>query len=523
MSQASNQAVGYCRVSSTRQVEGTSLESQERLIREYAKREGLTLKRMFIERGESAKTADRTQFNKAIAFSKAKKNNVGYFVVYKLDRFARSQIDHMTVRSALKRSGVQLRSVTEPINETPVGKAMEGMISVFAEFDNNVRTERTKQGMMERLNAGIWVWPAPIGYHRLPGEKNISPDPKTAPFVRMAFEEYGKGVYTYKELSKLLADKGLKTPSGRKPSFQLIKKMLSNPIYYGYIRSWGGFEGSFAPIISKDLFESCQKPQDVSKAAHAAPRSVNNPLFPLRKLVVCQQCGKPYTGSVTKGRRGGRYPYYHHYSPGCPNNSWIPKAKFEKLFTDLLEEITPSEEYLGLLKAEILDCWRKSSKQLDKQNANIRKQLEKLERERQRVFELHRKGVYDDEEFLEQKGVVARMMIEKRGQFVETGLCEEELEECMTHCFQYVKATAPTWINLKNAFEKRLHFQRMIFKDSIPFDGERFRTPDLSLIYAINQESKGDKSTVVTLCRTSWEQVILQMQTNAALFLQAPV
>ena len=69
-------AIIYCRVSSPEQVEGTSLESQERMCREYAKREGISALEVFIDRGESAKTADRTEFIKAISFCSQKKNEV---------------------------------------------------------------------------------------------------------------------------------------------------------------------------------------------------------------------------------------------------------------------------------------------------------------------------------------------------------------------------------------------------------------------------------------------------------------
>ena len=66
----------YCRVSSLEQVDGTSLESQERMCKEYAKRENVNVLQIFIERGESAKTADRTEFIKAISLCSNKKNKV---------------------------------------------------------------------------------------------------------------------------------------------------------------------------------------------------------------------------------------------------------------------------------------------------------------------------------------------------------------------------------------------------------------------------------------------------------------
>lgn len=205
----------YCRVSSTEQVENTSLESQERNCREYAHREGIEVLEVFVEKGESAKTADRTEFIKAINFCGNKKNGVSHFVVYKLDRFARNQNDHVVTQTTLKRYGVVLRSVTEPIDETPIGRVMEGVISVFAEFDNNVRTERSKGGMMEKVKMGVWVWPSPLGYYRPYQGSNIEIETTTAPFIKMAFEEYSKGTYTYKSLATFLYENGFTTKQGK--------------------------------------------------------------------------------------------------------------------------------------------------------------------------------------------------------------------------------------------------------------------------------------------------------------------
>src|ERR1700730_8160675 len=102
----------YCRVSSSEQVGNTSLESQERNCREYAEREDIEIiTNPFIEKGESAKTANRTEFIKAINFCSSKKHKVNYFIVYKIDRFSRNQYDHAMTQMTLKKAGVALRSV----------------------------------------------------------------------------------------------------------------------------------------------------------------------------------------------------------------------------------------------------------------------------------------------------------------------------------------------------------------------------------------------------------------------------
>ena len=129
---------------------------------------------------------------KAINFCSDKKSHVDYFIVYKLDRFARNQVDHITVRETLKKYKTELKSVTEPISDICSGKMMESMLSAFAEFDNNIRTERSVNGMRERIKQGVWVWQSPIGYYRTEKKANISPDPKFAPYIRTIFEEYSK-------------------------------------------------------------------------------------------------------------------------------------------------------------------------------------------------------------------------------------------------------------------------------------------------------------------------------------------
>ena len=89
----------YCRVSSKEQIEGTSLESQEAACRDYAKTKNITVLRVFIEQGESAKFADRTQLVELIDFCRTKKGDVQLLIVWKVDRFARNVADHFSVKA----------------------------------------------------------------------------------------------------------------------------------------------------------------------------------------------------------------------------------------------------------------------------------------------------------------------------------------------------------------------------------------------------------------------------------------
>jgi site-specific DNA recombinase len=83
-------AVLYCRVSTKEQVEeGNSLVTQEKMCREYAVAHGYSVAQIFIEQGESAKTADRTELKKLLDYCSNKKHQIDAVIAYKIDRISR--------------------------------------------------------------------------------------------------------------------------------------------------------------------------------------------------------------------------------------------------------------------------------------------------------------------------------------------------------------------------------------------------------------------------------------------------
>ncbi len=496
--QVTKTGIIYCRVSSVEQVENTSLESQERYCREYAKREGVEVIKVFIEKGESAKTTDRTEFKNAIGFCGNKKNKVNHFIVYKLDRFARNQTDHVSVQAILKKLGVALRSATERIDETPMGRVTEGILSVFAEFDNNVRTERSKGGMMENLKKGIWQWQTPLGYYRPIQGSNIAPEATTAPYIAMIFEEYAKGTYTYKSLAEYISERGFRTKQGKLICMQLIEKILKNPLYCGKIKNWGlDVKGDFEPIVNEELFIQCQK--GYRKNYIKMSRSVLNPDFPLRRICMCPECQTSLTGS-TPTSRGAKYSYYHHHKQGCPKAKFIPKETFEQLFVEYLNELTPDNKYEKIFKAIVTDIWQTNYKKLDENNARVRTEIERLEQERQKVFDLYKMGKFSDDEFQEQKEITNKKMYAKRLLLQDNHIEEFDMEEALSHCFNFVRETAKTWVRFKKTnYTYAMRFQKQIFPEKITFNGEKFGNTKLSLVYKMNQQSGANKSQLVTL------------------------
>lgn len=130
--------IGYCRVSTEEQ----NLDMQEQSIKKYAKDKGLELV-LYIEKVSSRKTERSELLN---AMKAATKGDL--FVVYKLDRLARSTKELYELTDLLREKEVDFVSISDSFDtSTPTGKAMFGMLAVFAEFERDIIQQRTKAGL----------------------------------------------------------------------------------------------------------------------------------------------------------------------------------------------------------------------------------------------------------------------------------------------------------------------------------------------------------------------------------------
>ena len=289
----------------------------------------------------------------------------------------------------------------------------------------------------------------------------------------------------------------MRTRQGKKPGMQLMAKIIRNPVHTGLIRAFGmEIEGKFAPIVSRELFLQCQP--RVGNKFRPGKRLATNAQFPLRRFVICTVCNKALTGSSSTGRHGTKYPYYHHDSRECLVAKSIPKETLEQNFVEYLESITPSKKLEKIFKAIVVDVWQSNYKRLDSDNARIRKEVEILEMERQRIFDMHRFGKYSDDEFLEQKNFVLDKIRQKKSLLQEKTVEEFDMEEALDYCFRFVRESARTWLELEKFPEYRLRFQNQVFPEKLTFDGKKFGTKKIAMVYSLNERNITEKTTLVT-------------------------
>jgi site-specific DNA recombinase len=342
----------YVRVSDERQVENFSLGTQEKACREWCEREGVEILRVFREEGVSAKSTARPAFRAALAYSVTVKPDL--FVVHSVNRFARNSVDHATTAAALKRGGTTLRSVTEPIDDTATGRLMESILSGFAQFDNDIRAEKTTAGMKAKIASGGWPWQPPVGY--LPG---MTHDPEAAPIVAKAFDLAASGDFSGPELLSRLLALGLRGRRGGPLSKQTLFALLRNPLYAGIVRarSWGGpdVEATFQPIVTKETFFRVQTVLAESAKA-TGERRRSNPDFPLRRSAICSQHRKPLLGAWARSKSGKLFGYYRCSVPGCVNAS---KPVVEARFEETLAGFSFRPGLLRLFREIVVDAYRR--------------------------------------------------------------------------------------------------------------------------------------------------------------------
>jgi DNA invertase Pin-like site-specific DNA recombinase len=502
-------AVIYVRVSTKEQTENLSLPTQLGACEDYCRRQGYEILQRFSEEGESAKTADRSQLQELLTFCRQNKGRVHFVVVFNLTRFARDKYDHFALRSLLQSLGISLRSATEPIDDTSTGKLMEGVLAAFAQFDNDVRSDRTKAGMRAALDLGRWVFLAPIGYLNAPRAtgKSLMEDPARGPLVRRAFEEYATGRHTKQQLLAQVTSWGLTNRRGKPLTSQAIGMLLRNQLYAGMIDvpEYGvrGKRGDFDPLISDELSYRAQAVL-AGRAVVTPPQLRAHPDFPLRGFARCASCERGLTGSWSKGRR--EYYAYYHCRPGCRAVN-VTKARLEGLFAEELATLQPTPGYMRLLKESVLRIWKT-------RQATVRESITATERAakaiQQKLDRLDEAFLYDRSididtydrhaEKLRQELALARM--DRHA----SELDELDVEGILAFAERVLPRAADLWVQA--SLEQRQRFQQLFFPEGIAFDGNGFvRTAVTAPAFSYLREIGAGKEGLVDQLLRSWNRL----------------
>lgn len=279
----------YIRVSTDEQAEhGISIPAQKSRLAAYCQAQGWEIYDFFIDDGYSGKDLKRPAVQRMITGAANKFFDI--VLVLKLDRLSRRQKDVLyLLEDIFEPNNIGFKSATESFDTTNAfGKASLGMMAVFAQLERDTIIERVRLAKKESAKQGRFMGgPAPYGYRYNYQQKSLEIDLIQAQTVKWLYQKYREESHGYSYLAKKLELDGIPGPTNRFWNKQSIRKILTNPVYAGYVKHQGKlYEGSHKSIIQPVVWHEVQVLIQ-SKGTRAI--NVNNGL--LSGIIWCGECG----------------------------------------------------------------------------------------------------------------------------------------------------------------------------------------------------------------------------------------
>ncbi len=252
-------AAVYIRVSTEEQAE-YSPESQLREVERYAKRLSYRIapEHIFRDVGISGRKArNRPAFVEMLRVAGEKPRPFDVILVWKFSRFSRSRSDSIFYKSKLKKLGIRVISVAEPLLEDPTSVLMEAMLEAMDEYYSINLGQEVRRGMNEKYRRGGVVSIPPFGYAVVDGAYVTVA--REAECVQYLFRE-ALGGATLRSLAEWLNAQGIHTHRGGQFHAREVGYLLRNPFYMGYVRRNTELVPGHQPIlIDKEKFVEVQK------------------------------------------------------------------------------------------------------------------------------------------------------------------------------------------------------------------------------------------------------------------------
>lgn len=319
----------YCRVSTENQTENYSIDEQKERLLAFCKAKGWDNPLVFVDPGFSGGSVERPALQELLR--SVRESRVDIVVVYKLDRLSRSQKDTLfLIEDVFNKYGASFVSVCENFDTgTPFGKAMIGILSVFAQLEKDQITERFTMGRIGRAKNGLFHGGgnAPIGYDYINGHLVVNE--YEAVQVREVFERFLRGD-SIRAVSRYINEK---YGDG---SHTRVYNILKNSIYIGKVKFKGvEYDGEHTPLVARETFFEVQRLLS-RRSAESSGKTPFRAGFLLSGLIRCGGCGARYHGN---------HGYYKCYSRTKSDKRYIkdPNCNNPHLKISELDELICSE------------------------------------------------------------------------------------------------------------------------------------------------------------------------------------
>ena len=394
----------YVRVSTTEQAtEGYSIGEQIERLKKYCEAMGWEIVDTFVDPGYSGGDTKRPGLNAMI--KTVESEDIDKVVVYKLDRLSRSQKDTLfLIEDVFLKNNTDFVSMNENFDtSTPFGRAMIGILAVFAQLEREQIKERMNMGKEARAKEGKWHGGAtePIGYDYDPVTEFLNVNEYEAMQVLEAFE-LALGGMPLRTIERLFTEKGYTHKHGTWDA-KTVRRVMRSKTYLGYTKhrdEW--YKGEHTPIITEEMHEKAVKllDQRAEQFKLTGIRAGAQTTY-LGGMLHCAHCGGKYAKqSYRNGRHGGYFLYYACYSrskkmkkmikdPNCRNKNWKMEELDELVFGEI-RKLAMNPELIRKMREE------KQGKRTDEPNkiGLIEKEIAKIDTQISRFMDLYGLGTF---------------------------------------------------------------------------------------------------------------------------------
>lgn len=385
----------YPRVSTQEQAkEGYSIGEQIDRLTKYCEAMGWEVYKSYTDPGYSG--ADTNRPGLQAMLKDIRRGKIHKVVVYKLDRLSRSQKDTLElIEDEFLKNGVDFVSMSENFDtSTPFGRAIVGILAVFAQLEREQIKERMAMGKEARAKLGKWNGGqnSPLGYDYIDGELVINAF--EALQVKEMFELASQNVSSYK-ITEIFNSKGYNTRYGEWES-STIRRSLRSKVYLGYMKyndTWN--KGTHDPIISQELFNQVQDILDKRADDYNSSRGHGKINSYLGGYLYCSHCGGKYTkiSSKQKKRNGDGYYTYEFFGcnsrtkrnpiavkdPNCKNKNWKLSELTDQVFNEI-KQLALDPDYMHELKED---------KAPDNRSEIIQTEIDKIDDKLSKLMDLY--------------------------------------------------------------------------------------------------------------------------------------
>jgi site-specific DNA recombinase len=429
----------YIRVSTDEQAQhGFSLDDQKERLESYCMSQGWTDYRFYIDDGYTGTNMDRPALKRMLKH--VSEGKIQVVLVYRLDRLGRKQKDVLyLLEDVFEKSNVAFKSSTEPFDTaTPLGKAMLGIIAVFAQLERDTIIERTTSGRRQRVKKGMWYGGRiPFGYSWNKDAGELEVVPEEAELVTKAFSMFLQG-HSYLSIADWLASR----TKARVFDHSVVRDMLQRPIYTGRMNNAGDLvEGKHEAIIDTFTFDRVQK-EMVKRKEGRSPMGD----YLLSGMLRCGVCGGQVIHVFSK-RHGKTYEYYackaqHVRRKDSKNNCSLGYTRKEKLDSWVSERLKHVSLYPEEIEQEI--------KKRENQNKShelilteLQEQLETIDKKLERWYDTFEQGLINPSQL---KKRISDLETEKKALSMRLEEHEENVEEIKTDTlFETLDYIAQSW------------------------------------------------------------------------------